>query len=175
VAVVEGALTLIAWARTTAMIVVGLILPVFAVGLTCWLVFALAVRALAFYAGIAAMLFATCTGAGAIGAIIVGLCAGAATDAFARLAFAITKSSLPRAVIAFVVVAPAVFAGYHATVGLCSMAIPSNAWRLPLALLGALLVGGAALSRLAGTSAPPGDRRAAAARSAQSESARTTR
>ena len=156
------------------MIVIGLILLVFAVGLLCWLVFALAIRALAFYAGLAAMLFASSTGAGVIGAVIVGLCAGAATDAIARNAFAIMKSELPRAVIAFIVVAPAAFAGYHATLGLGSIAIPPSAWRQSLALLGALLVGAAALARLVGTSAPPGDRRAAAGTSAQSEPARTT-
>jgi hypothetical protein len=61
------------------MIIIGIILSVFGVGFFCWLLFTLAVYALPFFAGLFVGLAAFHSGAGVIGALIVGVLAGGAT------------------------------------------------------------------------------------------------
>lgn len=140
-----------------------LVLPVFAVALLCRLLFALAVRALAFYVGAELAIFSFDHGTGLSGAIIAGLFAGTAMETAIRTAFFAVNSRLGRALIAFLFAAPASIVGYHASLAISGMAIPSNGWRVAFAILGAALVGGAALARVTGTTAPPIDRYAATA------------
>ncbi len=54
------------------MLVIGIVLSVFGLGFFCWLLFALAIYALPFLAGLTAGLAAFHSGAGVIGALIVG-------------------------------------------------------------------------------------------------------
>jgi hypothetical protein len=61
------------------MIIIGIILSVFGVGFFCWLLFTLAVYALPFFTGLFVGLAAFHSGAGVIGALIVGVLAGGAT------------------------------------------------------------------------------------------------
>jgi hypothetical protein len=78
------------------MIIIGLVLGVFGIGFLCWLLFTLAVYALPFYAGLTAAFAAYHTGAGVVGAIIVGFLAGVATLLIGQLAFASMPSPLIR-------------------------------------------------------------------------------
>ncbi len=100
------------------MIIVGLFLGVLGIIFLCGLLFTLAVYALPFYAGLTAAFAAYHTGAGLIGAALVGLLAGAATLVIGQIAFAMAKSPILRGVIAMIFAAPAADAGYHATLGL---------------------------------------------------------
>ena len=130
------------------MLIVGIILSVFGIGFFCWLLFTLAVYALPFFAGITTGLAAFHSGFGVIGALIVGVLAGGATLAIGQIVFAAVRTPLIRAAIGLLYAVPAAIAGYHATLGLAHIGIPSEAWREVFAVVGAVLVGGTAWGRM---------------------------
>lgn len=132
----------------STMLVIGIVLSVFGIGFLCWLLFTLAVYALPFFAGMTAGLAAFHSGAGVIGALLVGVVAGGATLAIGQIAFAAVRSPVFRAIIAPVYAVPAVIAGYHATLGLAQIGVPSEAWREVFGVVGAVLVGGTAWARM---------------------------
>jgi len=130
------------------MLVIGLILSVAGIGFFCWLLFTLAVYALPFFLGVTAAFAAYHSGAGVLGAIVVGVLAGGAALAIGQVAFATVRSPLVRAAIGLVYAAPAAVAGYHATLGLAHIGVPSEAWREVFAWIGALSIGGTAWARM---------------------------
>ena len=136
------------------MILVGLALSLFVVAFLCWLLFTLAVYATPFFVGVTAALAAFNHGAGVIGALIVGLAAGVVTLVACRVAFAIAKSPAVRGALALVFAAPAAVAGFHATLGLARIGLPSENWRDLFAVIGAILVGCTASVRMACTASP---------------------
>ena len=87
-------------------------------------------------------------GAGMIGALIVGVFAGGATLAIGQIVFAMVRTPLIRAAIGLLYAVPAAIAGYHATLGLAQIGMPSEAWRETFAVVGAVLVGGTAWGRM---------------------------
>jgi len=93
VEVVEGATVTSIVTEATTMLVIGLILGIFGIGFFCWLLFTLAVYALPFFAGLMAGLAAFHSGAGVIGAIMVGLVTGAVTLGAGQIAFAVASES----------------------------------------------------------------------------------
>ena len=142
------------------MLIVGIILSIFGIGFFCWLLFTLAVYALPFFAGLTAGLAAFHGGAGVIGAIVVAVLAGGATLAIGQIVFATVRRPLIRAGIGLLYAVPAAIAGYHATLGLAHVGIPSEAWREAIALTGSVLVAGTAWARMSlfiPPSAEPGD------------------
>lgn len=151
--VVEGGLFGPFVAGNTTMIVIGLILSVFGAGSLCWLLFALAVYALPLFAGMMAGLAAYHGGAG-LGALVVGFAAGAVTLVAGQAAFATVKSPVLRVVTAILFAAPAAIAGYHATLALAYIGVPSASWREVFAIVGAIVVGGTAFVRLAARTTP---------------------
>jgi hypothetical protein len=130
------------------MLIVGIIFSVFGIAFFCWLLFTLAVYALPFFAGVTAGFAAYHSGAGAIGALIVGVFAGGATLAIGQVAFAMVSSPLLRAVIALIYAVPAAIAGYHATLGVAQLGVPSAIWQEIFAIVGTALVGGTAFARM---------------------------
>ena len=70
------------------------------------------------------------------------------TLALAQIAFAITRSLMLRAVIAGVFALPATFAGYHVTLAMAQIGVPSFVWKEIFACLGAVSIGGTAWTRL---------------------------
>ena len=130
------------------MLIVGIIFSVFGIAFFCWLLFTLAVYALPFFAGLTAGFAAYHSGAGVIGAIIVGVFAGGATLAIGQVAFAMVSSPLLRAVIALIYAVPAAIAGYHATLGVAQLGVPSAIWQEIFAIVGTALVGGTAFARM---------------------------
>jgi hypothetical protein len=68
VVVVEGATVTPFVTEASTMLVIGLILSMFGIGLFCWLIFTLAVYALPFFVGLTAGMAAFHSGAGVIGA-----------------------------------------------------------------------------------------------------------
>ena len=123
------------------MLVIGSIFSVFGIGFLCWLLFNLAVYALPFFAGLTAGLAAYHSGAGVIGGILVGIVAGAVLLALGQVAFAAVRSPLIRAAIALLFAVPATVAGYHATLGVAHIGVPSQAWREVFAVIGAVVAG----------------------------------
>lgn len=136
------------------MLVLGLILSVFGIGLFCWLIFTLAVYAMPFFAGLTAGMAAFHSGAGVLGALLVGVVTGAVTLAVGQIAFAAVRAPVVRAVIAAAFAIPAAIAGYHAVLGLSQIGVPSLVWREVLAWIGALFISGTAWARMAAFAEP---------------------
>ena len=138
--VVEGATVASLVAETAAMLVIGLILSMFGIGLFCWLIFTLAVCALPFFVGLTTGSAAFHGGAGVIGALFVGIVAGALTLAIGQIAFAVVRPLILRAAIAAAFAVPAAIAGYHAVLGLSQIGVPSLIWREVFAWVGAIFI-----------------------------------
>ena len=148
VVVVEGATVTIIVTEATTMLVIGLILSMFGIGLFCWLIFTLAVYALPFFVGLTAGMAAFHGGAGVIGALLVGVVAGALTLGIGQIAFAVVRPLPLRAAIAAAFAIPAAIAGYHAVLGLSQIGVPSLIWREVFAWIGAIFIGGTTWARM---------------------------
>jgi hypothetical protein len=148
VVVVEGATVTSFVTEVTTMLVIGLIFSMFGIGLFCWVIFTLAVYALPFFVGLTAGMAAFHGGAGVIGALLVGIVAGALTLGIGQIAFAVVRPPILRAAIAAAFAIPAAIAGYHAVLGLSQIGVPSLIWREVFAWIGALFIGGTAWTRM---------------------------
>jgi len=135
---------------------IGLVLGFLGLGFFCWLLFTLAVYALPVFAGMTTGLAALHSGAGIIGAFIAGILAGGATLALGQIAFATSRTPLSRAVIGLLYVAPAAIAGYQVSFALAGIGMSTGGWQQAFAVVGAILAGITAFSRLA-LSVPPPD------------------
>ncbi len=146
------------------MIILGILLSIAAIGFFCWLLFTLAVFALPFFAGVSTGLWAYHTGAGWLGAIVVGLLGAALTLGIGQFLLIIVQPLWARMLIALVFVAPAAIAGYHATHGIVKHTMPSEAWQIVFSIVGAVAVGATAFMRVAAMAAavPSGQRLARA-------------
>jgi uncharacterized membrane protein YeaQ/YmgE (transglycosylase-associated protein family) len=149
------------------MIILGIFLSIAAIGFFCWLLFTLAVFALPFFAGVSAGLLAYHTGAGWLGAIIVGLVGAALTLGIGQFLLIVVQPLWARMLIALAFVAPAALAGYHATHGIVKRTMPSENWQIVFSIIGAVAVGSTAFMRMAAmaTTVPKGQRLARALRS----------
>ena len=130
------------------MLALGLVLNTVGISLFCWLIFTLAVYALPFFVAVSAGMAAFHSGAGIVGAPLIGIAAGAVALAVGQTAFAMTPSRILRTAIAAVFALPAAIAGYHVVLAISQLGMPSLAWRELLACLGAVLIGGTAWARL---------------------------
>ncbi len=126
----------------------AIVLSVFGLGLFCWLLFTLAIYALPFLAGLTAGLAAFDSGAGVIGAFIVGHVIGGATLALGQLAFATTRTPLIRAAIGLLYAVPATVAGYQLSFALAGIGLSAGGWQTAFAVVGAVLAGVTALTRM---------------------------
>lgn len=146
------------------MIILGILLSIAAIGLFCWLLFTLAVFALPFFAGVSIGIWAYHTGAGWLGAVIVGFIAATLTFGIGQFLLIVVQPLWARMLIALVFVAPAAIAGYHATHGIVKHAMPSEIWQTVFSIIGAVAVGATAFIRVAGmaSTVPPGQRLARA-------------
>jgi hypothetical protein len=145
--VVEEAQPSICTERTT-MIIIGIILSFVWLAYLCWLLFALAVHALPFFAGVTVGFAAYHSGSGPVAAMIVGAIAGSAVLVLGQVAFTRLRSPLMRAALALLFAVPAAVAGYHAGRGLAQLVIPVGAWRDVIAIAGATTVAATAFTRM---------------------------
>ena len=117
------------------MLIIGTILAFVALAYLCWLLFALAVYALPFFAGLSAGLAAYHSGSGPIGAIIVGAVTGAVTLLLGQVAFATARSPLIRTAVALFFAAPAALAAITPHLALHTSRYPERdgkmQWQLP--------------------------------------------
>lgn len=111
------------------MIVIGIILSFVVLACLCWLLFALAVYALPFFAGAAIGLAVYSSSSEPIVAIIIGVIAGSIVLVLGRVAFAWLRSPVIRAALALLYIVPAAVAGYSATRGIAHLFVPAEAWR----------------------------------------------
>ena len=140
------------------MIVFGPLLVITAIALFCWLLFALAVFALPLFVAVTVGLWAFHTGAGALGATIVGALASGVFYALGQFALVFVTSAGLRLLFVLLFVAPAAVAGYNATLGIAQMAMPSAVWQIVFSLIGAAATSVTAFLRFTGL-APPGSSR----------------
>lgn len=130
------------------MTVIGILLGFAGLGFLGWLLFSLAVYALPFFAGVTAGLLAVHTGAGLIGAIVVGIFAAVGTLVVGQMVFTSARSPLACVFVALAFAAPAAYAGYDVIHGLAVLTTPSEVWRRALAVAGALVIGAIAWIRV---------------------------
>jgi hypothetical protein len=130
------------------MLALGLVLNTLGIGLFCWAIFALAVYALPFFVAVSIGMIAFHSGAGVVGALLIGLTSGALTLAVAQVAVAVSRVRTLRIAIAAAFAVPAAIAGYHVMFALSQIGVPSLAWREAFAYLGAVCIGGTAWTRL---------------------------
>ena len=129
--------------------VLGVIFSLTGICLLIALMFNMAIFALPLFAGVAAGRFAYDTGAGWLGAIMIGLVAAVLTLGVGQLFLAVTRSNVLRLAIAVAFAAPAAFAGYHVVLGLSRIGGAHGIWQPIFAGIGAVIIAGAALTRLA--------------------------
>lgn len=130
------------------MLALGLVLNTLGIGLFCWAIFALAVYALPFFVALSIGMTAFHGGAGVIGALLIGIAAGALTLAVGQVAVAVTRSLALRIAIATAFAVPAAVAGYHVVFAVSQIGVPSLVWREAFACLGAVCIGVTSWRRL---------------------------
>ncbi len=136
----------------------AIVLGVFGLGFCCWLLFTLAIYALPFLAGLTAGLAAFDSGGGVVGALIVGFLAGGATLALGQIGFATTRTPLIRAISGLLYAVPATVAGYQVSLALAGIGMSTGNWQMAFAVVGAVLAGVTAFSRMT-LFLPPSDER----------------
>ncbi|AYM83959.1 hypothetical protein G6L67_00025 [Agrobacterium tumefaciens] len=117
----------------------------------CSLGLMLATYAVPFLFAVMATRFAFATGAGYVGAGIVGLFAGVGAYDFLAYLYATLRSPGLRLAIALIFAVPAAIAGFALAHGVAREAMPSEVWRKIFSLMGGALVGLTALARLRDT------------------------
>jgi len=132
------------------MIILGILLCMVAIGFLCWLLFTLAVFALPFFVGVTTGMWAFNSGAGWLGAILVGALAAGLTFGVGQLLLGTVRPLWAKFAIALVFVAPAAVAGYHATHGIAKHVMPSEGWQIAFSIVGAVAVGIVSFVRIAG-------------------------
>jgi hypothetical protein len=137
------------------MAIISLVLSIFGLGAICWLLFSLAVYALPFCVGLTIAFAALHGGSGVVIAFGAGALAAGITLALGRIAFAAARPPLIRVLIGLLYGVPAVLAGYYLSLGLAGISMTDEGWRAAFAVVGAVLIGATAFSRMA-LAAPPG-------------------
>lgn len=148
--------------ETIAMIILAFFATIAGIAALCWLLFSLAVFALPFFAGLSIGMWAHDTGAGIPGGVIIGLVAAMATFGLFQLLLAVARPAWVKLAVVAAFVAPAVIAGYHATLGITRLTMPSDIWQVSFAVVGAIAIGITAFMRVT-MMTPPGDPRTAGA------------
>ena len=152
--VVEGATLATPVTGPITMIIIGVLLNVVGLGVFCWALFALAIHALPFFVGMIAAIYAYQTGAGPLGAFVVGFVAGSFTFVLGRFIFSNARSRIVRVALGLLFAVPAACAGYDVILALSHIGIPSQGWREAFAVVSAILVGGTAWARLSISTLP---------------------
>lgn len=137
------------------MIILAILATLAGIAALCWLLFNLAVFALPLFAGIAVGTWAHGTGAGIPGALIVAAIGAAVTFGLFQLLLLVARPTWLKLIVILAFVAPAAIAGYHATLGIVRLTMPSDTWQLIFSIVGAVAVGITAFMRLT-LMAPPG-------------------
>lgn len=127
-------------------------LSVMLIGVMCALAYTLATYALPVLFAVTVTRLAFATGAGFVGAVLIGLFAGVAAYGFLVYLFATLRSSNLRLAIALIFAIPAAIAGYALVHGITRETIPSDIWRQIFCGVGGIFVGLSALWKLANPS-----------------------
>jgi hypothetical protein len=128
---------------------IGIFIGIMGLSSLCWLFFDLMVYVLPAWVGIAAGFAAYYTGAGVLGAWIVGFFTGFLTLVGGWAVIKTSRSPVIQASVVLVFVIPAACMGYSGTLDFVRwLEVPSVVWQQVYALFGAFMVGGTTLARL---------------------------
>ena len=131
------------------MIGIGIFFSILGLGYLAGLLFNLYVYALPTIVGGIAGFAAYHSGAGGLGAFIVGFVVGVLTLVGGWTAIKTSRSRVIRIAVMLLFVVPAAWAGYSVTLDFVRwLEVPSVIWQQVYALFGAFMVGGTALARL---------------------------
>ncbi len=117
--------------------------------LIAWLVFNFSVYALPFFVGLTAARLAFATGAGFLGAGVIGLLAGGVSFGLGQFAFASARSTTVRLAVAGLFALPAAIAGYASTYDVLQLCVGSDRPGHAFALAGGLTIAAISYGRLA--------------------------
>lgn len=134
------------------MLAIGIVLNIIGLGFFCWVLFTLAIYALPFYVGMTVGLYVHHSGTGPLGAIGLGIVAAAFVFVIGQVIFSLVRTPILRIAIALMFAVPAALAGYYATFGLSGLTMTSDLWRQIFGVIGAVVTGVAAWTRLAASS-----------------------
>jgi hypothetical protein len=154
VEVVEGAThATFATGVSTMLLAFGIVLNIVGLGFFCWVLFTLAIYALPFFVGMTVGLYAHESGTGPLGALGFGIVAAAFVLVIGQTIFSLVRAPILRIAVALMFAVPAALAGYYATFGLSGLTMTSDPWRQVFAVIGAVVIGATAWTRLAAS--PP--------------------
>ena len=117
--------------------------------------FTIAVFALPTFVCVSAGIWAHETGAGLLGAIVIGAVGAGIALGVGQLLLVILRPAWLKLLVALAFVAPAAIAGFHATHGIVKHTMPSEAWQLVFSVVGAIAVAVTAFIRVTSLT-PPG-------------------
>jgi hypothetical protein len=138
---------------STMLLALGIVLNIVGLGFFCWVLFTLAIYALPFFVGMTVGLYAHESGTGPLGAIGFGIVAAAFVLVIGQTIFSLVRTPILRIAVALMFAVPAALAGYYATFGLSGLTMTSDPWRQVFAVIGAIVIGATAWTRLAAS--PP--------------------
>lgn len=121
----------------------------------CWLLFHLAALALPLAVGIAAAMLAYDTGAGLVGAGVVGFIVGVVTLSASQFLFSWMRSPALRALTAALFATPAAIVGYSVVHRIAGAGDASGTWAIVIGVIGAAVTGGVAVAKVSALA--PGD------------------
>jgi hypothetical protein len=130
------------------MLVIGILLNIFGLGIFCWALFGLAIHALPFFVGVIGGIYSFQAGAGPFSAVVVGFATSGFTLVVGQYVFSVTRSPILRLLIGLLFAVPAARAGYDLTLALAHFVISEEWWREWFAMLGVIAVGSTAWARV---------------------------
>ena len=131
------------------MLALGIVLNIIGLGFFCWVLITLAIYALPFFVGVTVGLYTRDAGTGTLGAIGAGIVTAAFALVICQTIFSLVRAPILRIAIALMFAVPAALAGYYATFSLFGLTMTSDLWRQVFAVIGALVIGATAWTRLA--------------------------
>jgi hypothetical protein len=129
-----------------------MLLAIFAVAAIAglaWLLFAFAVYAMPLTLGVYAAVYTYHTGAGVVGAAIIGVIVAGLVLGLGEFAFSRLRPPFARVLLALAFAVPAAIAGYWATHGIVKYLMPAAGWQIAFSVVGAATTGFIAMVRLA--------------------------
>lgn len=140
------------------LLALGIVLNIVGRGFFCWVLFTLAIYALPFFVGMTVGLYAHQSGTGPLGVLGFGIVAASFVLVIGQTIFSLVRTPILRVAVALMFAVPAALAGYYATFGLSGLTMPSDPWRQVFAVIGAVVIGATAWTRLAASPPDGGDR-----------------
>lgn len=128
--------------------VFSLLLAMFGIGAFCVLLYNAAVFALPGAIGFEAGYWAIKSGAGPIGGIAIGFLVGGFIFVLGQAVMSTTRSDVVRMSVVLLFVIPAVIAGYNGVLELAGLGSASAIWQHIFAVIGSIVIGATAFTRL---------------------------